>query len=72
MAALAGIKSNILLAALDRWPLDAGTLTWQSGWYIAKVAGQSRWPFTQGTGGGRYYCTTWVRDKASPFAMGEF
>ena len=45
------------LAALGRWPLDAGTLTWQSSWYIAKVAGQSRWPFTQRTGRGRYYCS---------------
>ena len=34
------------------------TLTRQSSWYIAKVAGQSRWPFTQGTGRGRYYCTS--------------
>ena len=27
-----------------------------SSWNIAKVAGQSRWPFTQGSSSDRYYC----------------
>ena len=51
-----GLTFDWPLAASGRWPPDTGTVTRQSSWYIPKVAGQSRWPFTQGTGRGRYYC----------------
>ena len=82
MAALAGIKANILLSAgrVRQVAFDAGTLTWQSSWYIAKVAGQSRWPFTQGTGRGRYYCIgfrfksrgrQWMLDISESFLIDE-
>ena len=50
--------------------MDAGT--WQSSWYIAKVAGQSRWPFTQGTGRGRYYCTVMLTVRQLGIARHRF
>ena len=58
MAALAGIKSNILLSAGRVRQVAVGCRYFNMAkWLVHRKSGRPKWPFTQGTGGGRYYCS---------------